>query len=214
MTPLESGDYCQLVVPSIPASSALGSAMALRCYSLVPRSPSSLPAITRQRRSHHVRCGDLSRITSDDDLPEALQGLSLNSQGLLVDERSGKVINEMGATRWDVAVSAMRGLLDPPDWVENTERTDGLILSSLVQFPHRHCFSIVGRNEPGFLQDCVATIQRVCQVQVDMAADVKVVKRLSGKFLSLQVDCMVRAPELITRVLIELAKDPRVKMRY
>ncbi len=45
-------------------------------------------------------------------------GLSINEQGLLVDEASGKVINDLGATRWDVAVSAMRGLLDPPAWVE------------------------------------------------------------------------------------------------
>lgn len=45
-------------------------------------------------------------------------GLSINDQGLLIDEKSGKVINEFGATRFDVAVTAMRGMLDPPAWVE------------------------------------------------------------------------------------------------
>lgn len=34
-------------------------------------------------------------------------------------------INEMGATRFDVAVRALRGELDPPEWVENTERSSG-----------------------------------------------------------------------------------------
>jgi hypothetical protein len=32
-------------------------------------------------------------------------GLSINDQGLLIDEKTGKVINEMGATRFDVAVT-------------------------------------------------------------------------------------------------------------
>ncbi len=45
-------------------------------------------------------------------------GLQLNEAGLLIDENTGKVVNEMGATRFDVAVKALRGELDPPAWVE------------------------------------------------------------------------------------------------
>jgi len=35
-----------------------------------------------------------------------------------VDTKTGKVINEFGATRFDVAVRALRGELDPAPWVE------------------------------------------------------------------------------------------------
>lgn len=35
-----------------------------------------------------------------------------------MDATTGKVINEFGATRFDVAVRALRGELDPPSWVE------------------------------------------------------------------------------------------------
>lgn len=31
-------------------------------------------------------------------------GLVLNSEGLLIDEKTGEVINEFGATRFDIAV--------------------------------------------------------------------------------------------------------------
>lgn len=92
------------------------------------------------------------------------------------DSKTGKVVNEFGATRFDVAVRgealtrctvpcsgacwhcspnshaqgpvpdlacapktfsppAMRGEFDPPEFMNNTERTSGLLLDSLTQFP-------------------------------------------------------------------------------
>ena len=39
----------------------------------------------------------------------AAAGLTLDENGELVDKKTGKVLNEFGATRWDVAVRAMRG---------------------------------------------------------------------------------------------------------
>lgn len=84
------------------------------------------------------------------------------------------MVNSLGATRFDVAVSAMRGLLDPPAWVEDTENTPGIILSALMTFPARYCFSVVGKAEEGFKEDMVATIARVCQTTIDVDKDVKV----------------------------------------
>jgi hypothetical protein len=45
-------------------------------------------------------------------------GLVISQEGDLVDTKTGKVINEFGATRFDVAVRALRGELDPEPWVE------------------------------------------------------------------------------------------------
>ncbi len=70
--------------------------------------------------------------------------------------------------------------------MQNSERTPGLILSSLKQFPLKHCFSIVGRKDATFRDDCVALIERVCQSEVE-PGDVKEVERLGGKYVSLQV---------------------------
>jgi hypothetical protein len=42
----------------------------------------------------------------------------ISEEGDLVDTKTGKVINEFGATRFDVAVRALRGELDPAPWVE------------------------------------------------------------------------------------------------
>lgn len=39
-------------------------------------------------------------------------------------------------------------------------------------------------------------------------------QRLGGKYVSLSITVNVRAPEIVTRVYDELAKDPRVKMRF
>jgi putative lipoic acid-binding regulatory protein len=39
-------------------------------------------------------------------------------------------------------------------------------------------------------------------------------ERLGGKYVSMTVGVMVRAPELINAVWEELGKDERVKMRY
>lgn len=44
--------------------------------------------------------------------------LSINEDGFLIDTKTGKVINEFGATRFDVAVRALRDELSPPEWVE------------------------------------------------------------------------------------------------
>ncbi|GIL62753.1 hypothetical protein Vafri_16931 [Volvox africanus] len=239
-----------------------------------------------------------------DDLPLELRDLHINEDGFLIDTKTGKVINEMGATRFDVAVRALRGELDPPSWVENSERTPGVILSALYQFPRSYLFQVVGRptastgiaiatntdtdtdtnaatttaatstsgavdrqaipmdsspraytspvvgsgseaasasgllrNESqdqqpdkavsaddfgwsspscgkgAFVRDVREVISRITQTSVE-DGQVEVKERLGGKYVSVAVDVVVRAPELVQLVYDELAKDPRVIMRF
>lgn len=71
-----------------------------------PCSPSDLPP-ELQGVSVRVLCRKKSRSLVDGDfIRQDCQraGLTLNDEGLLVDEKTGEVINEYGATRFDVAV--------------------------------------------------------------------------------------------------------------
>lgn len=55
------------------------------------------------------------------ELPPELRDLEIRETkdgSVLVDSTTGKVINDFGATRFDVAVRALRGELDPPSWTE------------------------------------------------------------------------------------------------
>lgn len=65
--------------------------------------------------------GKLRLNKREQELPEALRGLEISDDGFLIDTKTGKVINEFGATRFDVAVRALRGELDPAPWVEVRE---------------------------------------------------------------------------------------------
>lgn len=51
---------------------------------------------------------------------------------LRADTRTGKVVNEFGATRFDVAVRAMRGEFDPPQFVPDNERSPSVLLDRWV----------------------------------------------------------------------------------
>ncbi|PNW75570.1 hypothetical protein CHLRE_12g532000v5 [Chlamydomonas reinhardtii] len=140
----------------------------------------------------------------------------------------------MGATRFDVAVRALRGELDPPEWVENTERSSGIILSALYQFPRMYTFQVVGKagsssssgsgaadgasgagssGKDEFVKAVVGTVSRVAQAEVE-DGKVEVKERMGGKYVSVSVDVMTRAPEIVGLVYDELGKDPRVMMRF
>ncbi|KAG2453392.1 hypothetical protein HYH02_001616 [Chlamydomonas schloesseri] len=133
----------------------------------------------------------------------------------------------MGATRFDVAVRALRGELDPPEWVENNERSSGIILSALYQFPRMYTFQVVGKAGSGssgaadgagggkdeFVKAVVSTVARVAQAEVE-EGKVEVKERMGGKYVSVAVDVMTRAPEIVGMVYDELGKDPRVMMRF
>jgi len=79
----------------------------------------------------------------------------VNEAGDLVDATTGKAINEFGATRFDVAVRALRGELSPEAWAEDHERAPGAIMERLMQFPCDYVFqargaaAAVGEAPPG-----------------------------------------------------------------
>eukprot|EP00955_Chlamydomonas_euryale_P033417 347701-Chlamydomonas_euryale.AAC.13 len=84
--------------------------------SLLMRQPVPCRRLLAASCLHDGRQDAAGRAAGDDELPEALKDLQLTDDGILIDEKTGKQINEFGATRWDVAVRAMRGELDPPAW--------------------------------------------------------------------------------------------------
>eukprot|EP00882_Tetradesmus_deserticola_P017115 GHRQ01018317.1.p1 GENE.GHRQ01018317.1~~GHRQ01018317.1.p1 ORF type:complete len:189 (+),score=42.57 GHRQ01018317.1:304-870(+) len=105
------------------------------------------------------------------ELPKELQDLEISDEGDLFDKKTGKVINEFGATRFDVAVRALRGELDPAPWVDDTERNPGVLMSKLINFPTAYTFQVVGKpavdsSKDNFVRDMVETIRRVCQTEV------------------------------------------------
>jgi putative lipoic acid-binding regulatory protein len=134
-----------------------------------------------------------------------------------VDEKTGEVINEYGATRFDVAVRALRGDFDPPPGADNTERAAGLLLDSLVQWPARYDFQFVlrsgGAAPAALTEELRAVVAAACQS--DVAPEACTAKeRKGGKYVSVTVPCTVRAPQLIQRVFDALEGDDRVIMKY
>ncbi|WIA18012.1 hypothetical protein OEZ85_009499 [Tetradesmus obliquus] len=153
------------------------------------------------------------------ELPKELQDLEISEEGDLIDRKTGKVVNEFGATRFDVAVRALRGELDPAPWVENTERSPGVLMSKLINFPTAYTFQVVGKpaagsSKEGFVQDMVATIGKACQAEVQQE-DITVKERLGGKYISMSVTVQsVRAPEIIQSTYDAIGQDPRVTMKF
>lgn len=134
-----------------------------------------------------------------------------------MDEKTGEVINEYGATRFDVAVRALRGDFDPPPGVENTERTPGVLLDSLVQWPTVYEFKFVVRSDDmpaeAVVEELRARVEAVCQWAI--ASDAcSARERKGGKYLSICIPVTVRAPDIIQRVLDSFADDERILMKY
>lgn len=135
----------------------------------------------------------------------------------MVDEKTGEVINEYEATRFDVAVRAMRGEFDPPPSSDNTERGAGVLMDSLVQWPAPYDFQFVVK--PGdapaaaVAEELRAVVAATAGIDVPPSA-VAVKERKGGKFLSITVTATVRYPELIQRVFAALDGDARILMKY
>eukprot|EP00854_Cymbomonas_tetramitiformis_P017117 gene17117-20352_t len=143
--------------------------------------------------------------------------LELNEDGDLVDTSTGKVLNEFGATRFDVAVRAMRGEMGPPPGVESTEKQVGQMAESLIRFPAPYVFQVVGKpgeDKEGFIKDMVQCIERVCKVTL-CENDYTVKERgKGGKFVSLGITATVSGAETIAQAFEEVAKDSRVLFKY
>lgn len=127
------------------------------------------------------------------------------------------MINEYGANRFDVAVRAMRGDFDPPPTVENTERSSGVLLDSLVQWPAVYDFQFVlksnGDAPETLLEEFREMVAKICQWEVALEA-CTVKERKGGKFVSLCIPATVRYPELIQKVFQAVEGDDRILMKY
>lgn len=53
-----------------------------------------------------------------------------------------QVINELGPSRFDFKVRALRGELDPPAWQDNSDQAQGVILSALLPWPAPYTFQV------------------------------------------------------------------------
>lgn len=102
---------------------------------------------------------------------------------------------------------------------QNTERNTGVLLSKVISFPTRYTFQVVGApgSEPGaaeaFTADVTAVVCGACEV-APADAEVTVKPRLGGKYLSIAVTAMARAPEVVNAAFDKLAADGRVRMRF
>lgn len=85
--------------------------------------------------------------------------------------------------------------------------------------PARTHLQVVGKVTPEapkdvFVADMVALLSRVCEADIDMSKQVTVTERLKGKYVSMSVDVVVRAPEVITLAYEKIGQDSRVKMKF
>jgi hypothetical protein len=156
-------------------------------------------------------------------------GLKINENGLLIDEKTGEVINEYGATRFDLKLAALNGQFQPPPNIPDTERSTGLILDSLMHWPNSYDFQFVLKTTPKegettrlrspaeILDEMRVLVGKVCSTEIDVSV-CSVKERKGGKYVSLTIPAMVNGPEIIQRVFDTLETDEtfkgRILMKY
>jgi hypothetical protein len=146
--------------------------------------------------------------------------LKITEKGLLIDEKTGEVINEYGATRFDIKMAALNGQFQPSPSVQDTERSTGLILDSLVHWPATYDFQFVVKTTQGettsspaeILEEMRGFVGKVCSYDIDLSVCL-VKERKGGKYVSLTVPAVVNGPEVIQRVFDTLETDDRFNGR-
>ena len=197
----------------------LGVAMAAAALSAF-----TVPAVRRVHsvRARHARGslrtvlravpdGDSTASAPDDDTPEWAKDLAIDENGDLIDTKTGKALNEFGATRFDVAVRAMRGEYDPPG--VSTEMEQGQIYDTLTQFPTSYTFQASGKtsqlDEDG-VAHVAGLIMEVCGCGAE-ETKIEIKPRGSGgKFVSLWVTCTVHSATMVSEALAAVKADARV----
>lgn len=88
-----------------------------------------------------------------------------------------------------------------------------------MKWPAEYTFNLVlKRTDPSIspvqLQaEMQVVVERVCGAPIDPSRCV-ITERMGGKYVSLQLPVMLRAPEFIQKVLDEVKDDARVVMKY
>jgi len=151
--------------------------------------------------------------------------LKITEQGLLKDEKTGEAINEYGATRFDIKLAALNGQFQPSPSVQDTERSTGLLLDSLMQWPATYDFQFVLNVTKGettsypaeILEELRVLVGKVCSSQIDVSV-CSVKERKGGKYVSVTVPAVVNGPDMVQRVFDTLEEDDsfngRILMKY
>jgi hypothetical protein len=134
-------------------------------YAVLVRAGQGAACAVQLTGAHHVLL--VCHALQESELPEALRGLQISKEGDLVDTKTGKVINEFGATRFDVAVRALRGELDPAPWVEVRACLTvcgGVAAVPVTHMPPQHgpCLRCVPRTAAS-ARACVAPTAGCCR---------------------------------------------------
>lgn len=152
---------------------------------------------------------------SSDQCPPELAGLRLNAAGDLVDER-GKAINELGATRFDIAVHALRGTAFATPDVSTNERQDGNFIDALCVYPTPWLFQAICSATTPEERDGVAAAVAAVVASVCGQGNVLSVQQASkgNKYVSVRVQAMLPSSTAMNQVVEKLLQDSRVRMAY
>ncbi len=143
--------------------------------------------------------------------------MKITENGLLIDEKTGEIINEYGATRFDIKMAALNGQFQPSPSVQDTERSTGLILDSLMHWPATYDFQFVLKAQENqkpeeILEEMRALVSKIAEKDIDVAV-CGVKERKGGKYVSVTVPVMVNGPETIQSVFDTLENDESFKGR-
>ena len=148
-----------------------------------------------------------------------LEGLRLRDDGELVDE-NGRALNALGATRFDVAVQAMRGAFPTPqDPAESNERgPPGQLMDALVRYPvdwHFQTIAAVTGSDAraAFAAELADVVRKHCGAE-SVAADGVTTAAKGAKYVSVRIKARVGSSAQMVETTQALKRDPRVKMSF
>jgi putative lipoic acid-binding regulatory protein len=188
--------------------------------------PPALALALAPRRHRHRPCRAAVQPPASPDgsvplrgpaLPSGLEGLRLTADGELVDER-GRALNALGATRFDVAVQAIRGAFPTGDASASTERAaPGQVLDALVKYPTEWLFQCIAAVAPpgrdAFAAEVAAAVRARCGEAAVLPGGVTHAAK-GEKYVAVRVRATVQSAADMNAVVEALRKDARVKMAF
>ncbi len=151
------------------------------------------------------------------DAPPGLAGLRMTPDGELVDER-GRALNALGATRFDVAVQAIRGAFPTGDAAASTERAPpGQVMDALVKYPADWLFQTIARVPPAerdaFADEVAALVRATCGEDAVLPGGVTHGAK-GATYVAVRVRARVQSAAQMVAVVDALKRDSRVKMAF
>ena len=135
-------------------------------------------------------------------------------------DEKGRALNALGATRFDVAVQAMRGAFPTPqDAAASNERgPPGQIMDALVRYPvdwHFQTIAAVAGDDAraAFAAELVEVVRTHCGAE--SVADDGVSTAAKGtKWVSVRIKARVGSSAQMLQTTLALKQDLRVKMSF